>query len=143
MVLARWLESSTVAPLDPQQTPKVLADQLKTEFTGLVNDHVELAKLELQPNATRGGVGAGSIALAAVLGVYAIGLFSVALALGLAALFNWPNWLGFLVVGLLYVVVVALLGLVARSQFSKIEKPTRTIESLKTTLATLKSASSR
>ena len=143
MARQRWLESSTVAPLEPEQSPQELTAQLKTEFTGLVNDHLELAKLELQPNATRGGVGAGSIALAAVLAMYAIGMFSVALALGLAALFNWSAWLGFLVVGVLYILLVALLGFIAKSQFEKIAPPTRTIESIKTTIATLKSASSR
>ena len=67
-------------------------------------------------------------------------LLSVAAAFGLVALGLDPA-LAFLIVGVVYILIAVILGLVARSQFRRIKPPERTIASVKQTAAALRQTS--
>jgi hypothetical protein len=126
-----------VADTEPAVAPAQLVASIKADLTGLVTDHVDLAKLEMQDTAKQGGIGAGLIAAAVGLVVLAGVLLSFALAYGIATLFGWPTWTGFVIVGVLYLLVAGLLGLLARNRFRQITPPQRTVASLRQTLASL------
>jgi ABC-type multidrug transport system fused ATPase/permease subunit len=113
-----------------------LVSSLTTDLSALARSEVELAKAELRDSARRGGLGAAFIAVAAFLLLLASVLLSIALAYGLIAAGLW-TWLAFLIVGLLYVLVAAVLGLLARRQFQRTKPPERTIASVKETGAAL------
>jgi Putative Actinobacterial Holin-X, holin superfamily III len=117
-----------------------LVRSMTTDVTTIAKDQVELAKSELRDSARHGGTGAGLAAGAALLMFLASVLFSVAAAYGLVALGLHPA-LAFLIVGAVYVLVAAILGLVARSQFRRITPPERTIASIKETTAVLRQSS--
>jgi protein-S-isoprenylcysteine O-methyltransferase Ste14 len=117
-----------------------LVSSLSSDLTTLAKDQIELAKSEVRDSARRGGKGAGLIAGAALLGLLASVLFSIAAAYGLIALGLHPGF-AFLIVGVVYVIVAAILLLVARSQFRRITPPERTIASVQETAAVLRQSS--
>src|SRR5918999_3452540 len=80
---------------------KGISDDVKL----LVRDEIALAKAELIPAAKNGGIGAGLFAGAGYFAICALSLLYFAAAFGLADAFDWPNWLGFLVVGIVLFVV--------------------------------------
>lgn len=97
----------------------------------LVREEVALARAELRYEAgkvTTAGVQFGAAAVALW---FAGTCLLVAMALGISALFAWPAWAGFAVVGTL----LAVFGLVAfmsgRSAVRNIQPMPRTVESIK------------
>lgn len=114
-----------------------LVSSLTADLSSLARSEVELAKAELRDTARRGGTGAGLVAGAALLLLLASVLLSIALAYGLIAAGVW-TWLAFLIVGLFYILVAAIFGLVARRQFQRVKAPERTITSVKETGAALR-----
>jgi hypothetical protein len=77
----------------------------------------ELAALELKRKATSLGIGAGLGAAAALLALFALGFALATVAAGIATV--TPVWLALLIVTLLLAVLVAVLGLLARSRIEK------------------------
>ena len=114
-----------------------LVTSLTTDASALVRGEIELAKAELRETARTGGAGAGMVAGAVFLILLASVLLSIALAYGLVAAGVW-TWLAFVIVGLLYILVAAVLGLLARRQFRRTKPPERTIASVKETGAALR-----
>ncbi len=88
-----------------------LVSLVSTDMSQLVRSEIELAKLELAADAKRAGKGAGLFGGAGFLGYFALIFLSIALAVGISAA-GLPLWLGFLIVGGLYVVLAAALGLI-------------------------------
>lgn len=117
-----------------------LVRTLTADFQTIARDEVELAKAEMRDNARHGGMGAGLLAGAVLLVTLASVLLSVAAAFGLVALGLDPA-LAFLIVGVVYILIAVILGLVARSQFRRIKPPERTIASVKQTAAALRQTS--
>lgn len=126
-----------MADTEPAVAPAHLVASIKADLTGLVTDHVDLAKLEMQDSAKQGGIGAGL--LAAAVGLVLLGgvLLSFALAYGIATLFGWHTWTGFVIVGVLYLLLAGMLGLLGRTKLQSISPPERTVASIKRTLASL------
>lgn len=110
---------------DTELSTGQLVASIKEDLSGLVRDEIELAKAEMREDARAVGLGAGLIAVAAVLAGLAVVLLSVALAYGIAALGLAPGW-AFLIVAAAYLLVAAALGLLAKNKFGSVSGPKRT-----------------
>lgn len=116
---------------EPEASMGDLIGRLTNDFGNLVQDHVQLAKEEITAEVKKAGAGAGLLGGGAVAGWIAVLLLSLAAAWGLAdALDN--VWLGFLIVGLLWLAVAAVLALMGRSRLEEVDpKPRQTVHELK------------
>lgn len=91
---------------------------LAEDASKLVRQEVELAKQELTEGLTEVGKGAGLLAGAGVLGLFALGFLLTTLAWALEAI-GLPKWASFGIVTLLLLIVVAVLGLLGQRQLKK------------------------
>ncbi|MEV6671106.1 phage holin family protein [Streptomyces sp. NPDC051162] len=107
-----------------------------TELSALVHDEIALAKAELRQDAKRVGIGGGAIAAAGTLALFSLPVLSFAAAYGIHNLGMGLAW-SFLIVGGAFLLVAALLGLLAVNRFKKVSKPEKTIASAKQTAAVL------
>jgi uncharacterized membrane protein YqjE len=101
------------APTEEPSTAELLKG-LADDASTLVRQEILLARQELQEGlATSAQAGAMLIA-AGVLGLYAFGflLYTIGVAIG------WPPWLGFAIVTVVLLIVVAVLGLVGRKRLA-------------------------
>jgi hypothetical protein len=97
----------------------------------LIREEVALARAEMRHElnkATAAGIGFG---VAAVALVFAAGCVVIALALGIAALFEWPAWSGFAIVAILMAIVGAVGYSAGRRAVSTVQPLPRTIHTLK------------
>jgi hypothetical protein len=115
---------------------KSITDDVKL----LVRDEIELAKTELVPAAKNGGIGAGLFGAAGYFAICALSVLYFALAYGLSAAFDWPLWLGFLVVGILLFVIAGICGGIGFMLIKKVKAPERTIAQANQTVTEVKSA---
>ncbi len=109
--------------------PTLIAEYV-AGFKRWTADVSELGKAEMAEQGKRAGIGAGMFIGAAFFGVFAFGLVSVALAYVLVAI-GLPVWAGFLIIGVLYVVIAAVMALVGKNQLSGMSGPERTIAAIK------------
>ncbi|MBD0737400.1 phage holin family protein [Streptomyces sp. CBMA29] len=109
------------------------------DVSALVHDEIALVKVELRQDVKRALFGSGAIGVALTLAFFAMPMFSMAAAYGIHALGITLGW-SFLIVAGAYVLIAALLGLVAYGRFKKVKKPERSIESAKQTAAVMKNA---
>jgi len=70
----------------------------------LVREEIELAKAEVSAKVTKLGKGAGALAAAGVLVVFALTFLFHALAWGFVEMFDWKVWFGYLMT---FVVIIA------------------------------------
>ena len=103
------------------------------DLSTLVHKEIELAKVELKTELTSAGKGAGMLGGAGFTGVFALAFLSTALAFALGRLVNLGT--GFLIVGVLYLLIAGLLALLGKKSFSKVGPPRRTIETVKDDIA--------
>jgi MFS family permease len=87
----------------------------------LAREHVELAKVEVFEAASVRGRGAGMLAAAGVVGMYAIGFAAATAAAGLAVVL--PVWAAILLVTVLLLIVAAVLALVGRRTLRTAPQP--------------------
>ncbi len=106
------------------------------ELSALVHEEIALAKAELRQDVKRAGTGGGAVAVAGVLALFAVPVLSFAAAYGIHNLGLGLAW-SFLIVGVAFLVLAALLGLLAVSKFKKISKPELTIASARQTAQAL------
>ncbi|MGY1827427.1 MULTISPECIES: phage holin family protein [unclassified Blastococcus] len=107
-----------------------LVQSAMADVSTLVRNEIELAKAEIGASAKKGGIGAASFAAAGVLAAFAGIFFFIALAefltwLGLA------RWISYAIVFLLLITLAGIAALVGKKMIKKVEKPERTIESLR------------
>ena len=107
-----------------------------SELSALVHDEIALAKAELRQDVKRAGIGGGAIAAAGVLALFALPVLSFAAAYGIHNLGLGLAW-SFLIVGGAYLLLAALLGLIAVAKFKKVKPPEKSIASAKETAAVL------
>jgi uncharacterized membrane protein len=81
-------------------------------FRTLARQHAELARLEITEAASIRTQGAGMLAAAAVVAMYAVGFAAAAGAAGLAVVL--PTWAAILIVAALLVMVAGVLVVIAR-----------------------------
>lgn len=96
-----------------------LVASIKDDLTGLLRAEIELAKAELKEDAKAAAIGLALAVLAGLLLVLAVILGSFALVYGVAALGLTRGW-AFVVVTGFYVVLAAVLLLVAKGRFGKV-----------------------
>src|SRR5687767_8676554 len=118
---------------------KSITDDVKL----LERDEIELAKTELVPAAKNGGIGAGLSGAARYFAICALSVLYFALAYGLSDLFEWPLWLGFLVVGIALFVVAGICGAIGFTRVKKVKAPERTIAQANQTVTEVKAAAQR
>lgn len=116
-----------------------LVTSIKDDLTGLVRDEIELAKAELKQDAQSAALGGGLVMVSALLGLLALILASIALAYGVSALGLAPGW-AFLVVAGFYLVLAAVLVLVAKGRFGRISGPKRARTTARDAAAALSAA---
>ena len=113
----------------PERSLGELVQLATKDLSLLVSQEIALAKAEIKREATAAGKGAGLFGGAGFTGLFALLFLSVALAFAIGK----PTTLGvgFLIVGLLYLVVAAVLALLGKKQVGRVGAPERTIATLK------------
>jgi len=96
-------------PREPDASLPELLSRLISQSSTLFRDELQLAKTELRGEIRKAGKAGGLFGGAAVTGFLAVLLLSFALAWGLGDLMD--PWLGFLIVGVIWGIVAAVLGL--------------------------------
>ena len=108
-----------------------LVAEATRDFSSLMHKEVALAKAEIKHEVAAAGKGAGLFGGAGISGLLAVVFLSVALAYGIAGLLDVSVGWGFLAVGLLYLAVAAVMGLLGKKKISQVGPPERTIETVK------------
>lgn len=103
---------------EPDASLGELVGRLTSELGGLFNDHLQLARIEMTRDAKQAGRGAGFMGGAGVAGWIAALILSLALAWWLAELME--TWLAFLIVGLVWLIAAAILGLMGKKEFDRL-----------------------
>ena len=106
------------------------------DLSTLVKHELALAKIELKRDAIAAGTGAAMFAVAGGLALFAVIFISIAVAYALGRIV--PLGTGFLIVGLGYLLVAAVLGFVGFKSVKKVKAPTRTIATVKDDIAWIK-----
>ncbi|RSS80465.1 phage holin family protein [Streptomyces sp. WAC06614] len=117
-----------------ERTLGQLVASATAEMSALVHDEIALAKAEIRQDVKRVGIGGGALAIAGVFGLFALPVLSFAAAYGIHNLGLGLAW-SFLIVGAAFLVVAAVLALLAVAKFKKVRPPERTIASVKETAA--------
>jgi Na+/proline symporter len=107
------------------------------DLSALVHDEIALAKREIKKDVIRGATGGGAGAVAAVIALASIPMFSFAAAYGIHSTGLGLVWC-FFIVGWAFVFIALLAALLAVRAFKKISPPERTIASTKATVDVLK-----
>jgi hypothetical protein len=135
-------ESGAQTPASPAHAAEPSIGQLvhdaSESLSTIIRGEIELAKLELKTSVKNGGVGVGMFAAAAVLLVFSLTFALIALAEGLIAL-GLPRWLGYLVVFVLLLLIIAVLVFLGIRKVKRVKAPQRTIDTSRDTVAYLKS----
>ncbi|SDY05229.1 Putative Holin-X, holin superfamily III [Geodermatophilus africanus] len=107
-----------------------LVQSAMADVSTLIRSEIELAKAEVGKSAKKAGIGAGAFGAAGAL-LFFSGIF---LFVTIAEFLTWLGlirWISYLLVWLLLVVLAGIAALVGRGQLKKIEKPERTLETLR------------
>ena len=114
------------------QEPSVgaLVQSAMADISTLVRSEVELAKAEVGKSAKKAGVGVGAFGAAGVVLAFSGFFFGIALAEFLTWL-GLERWISYLIVWFLLVLLAGIAALVGRGILKKIEKPERTLETLR------------
>ncbi|MGY1773413.1 phage holin family protein [Blastococcus sp. SYSU D00813] len=106
-----------------------LVQSAMADVSTLIRSEIELAKAEIGRSAKKAGVGVALFAVAGVLlafaGIYLFVAIAEAIAEGL------PRWLSYLIVTVFLALLAGLAAFVGLRMLKKIDKPERTLESLK------------
>jgi Flp pilus assembly protein TadB len=101
----------------------------------LFREEVALARAEIRQEVSKAASAGVQFGIAGVALWFAAMFLLVTVALGAAALFNWPAWLGFAVLAVLLVVAGLLFASHARSRLKTVEPSLpRTVSSIKENL---------
>ena len=112
-----------------------LVAKATADVSTLMRKEVELAKVEIKREVVNAGKGAGAFGAAGVAGLLALLFLSISLAYGISKLIGDHVGWGFFIVGMLYLVVAAVLGLLGKKQLSKVGPPEKTIATVKDDVA--------
>ena len=116
----------------PAGEPSVgsLVQSAMADVSTLVRGEIELAKAELGKSAKKAGIGAGAFGAAGVVLAFSGFFFGIALAEFLTWL-GLTRWISYLIVWFLLVLLAGVAALVGRRYIKRIEKPERTLETLR------------
>jgi Putative Actinobacterial Holin-X, holin superfamily III len=108
----------------------VLVQSAMADMSTLIRSEIELAKAEVGKSAKKAGIGAGAFGAAGVL----LGVSTVFLFITIAEFLTWlglQRWISYLIVWAFFVFMAVVAALIGRGQLKKIEKPERTLETLR------------
>jgi membrane protein implicated in regulation of membrane protease activity len=116
----------------PTEEPSVgsLVQSAMADVSTLVRNEIELAKTEITTSAKKAGI---SVALFSVAGVL-LAFAGIYFFISVAEFLSWlglARWISFLIVTGGLVVLAVLAALVGRRMLKKLEKPERTLETLR------------
>lgn len=114
-----------------------LVAEVTRDFSTLMRQEVELAKVEATQSAKRAGKGAGMYGGAGVAGWFVLLFLSVALWWGLGDLIDSLGWSA-VIVAVIWGVVAAVLYFMGKKEFDRVQGMPRTVDSLKQIPDTLK-----
>lgn len=120
---------SDTEPKEPGTSLAELMGRLGDDVSSLVTTQLEIAKAELKQEATQGAKSAGLLGGGAFAGYLAVLMLSFALAWGLNDAFDNP-WSGFLVVGVIWAIVAAVLASTGKKRMDQIRGPQATAAEL-------------
>ncbi|MDX6207656.1 MAG: hypothetical protein QOE24_47 [Frankiales bacterium] len=123
----------TSAPLSGDQSLGSLVNSAVADLRRLIQMEKELAVAEVAQTVKRLAPAIAGFAIAAVSGVLIVLMGSIALAFGVANLFDIGLGWGFLIVAGLWLLLAAVGGLVGLRAVKKIKPPERTIRTVKDT----------
>jgi membrane protein implicated in regulation of membrane protease activity len=118
----------TTVPEEP--SIGTLVQSATADLSTLIRAEVELAKAELGKSAKKAGIAGGAFGAAGVVLAFSGFFFGIAFAEFLTWL-GIERWISYLIVWFLLVLLAGLAALVGRRFIRKIEKPERTIETLR------------
>jgi hypothetical protein len=107
-----------------------LVQSAMADLSTLVRAELELAKAEVGKSAKKAGIGVGAFGAAGVVLAFSGFFFGIALAEFLTWL-GLERWISYLIVWFLLVLLAGIAALVGRGILKKIEKPERTLETLR------------
>src|SRR3712207_2943001 len=133
---ARRDEQALATQSDIEGLP-ALVGRLGDDVMRLLDTKLSLVKVELKEEAAEYGKGLAGIGVGTVLAVLGLALVNVAIAFLVSSLFSFErpalNYaLGFLLTGLLYLVVGGIIAVTMKNRLAKVNPaPERTIEELR------------
>jgi membrane protein implicated in regulation of membrane protease activity len=107
-----------------------LVQSAMADVSTLVRSEIELAKAEIGRSAKKAGISIGLFGAAGVLAAFAGIYFFVTLAEALTAL-GLPRWVSYGIVTIFVLILAGIAALIGRRMLKRIEKPERTIETLR------------
>jgi len=113
-----------------EPTVGALVQSAMADMSTLVRAEIELAKTEMTTSAKKAGIGAGAFGAAGVVVAFSTFFFGIAVAEFLTWL-GLIRWISYLIVWFALVVIGAIAALFGRRTIKKIDKPERTLESLR------------
>lgn len=122
------LPGRSVSAVEP--SVGALVQSAMADVSTLIRAEVELAKAEVGKSAKKAGIGAGSFGAAGVVLAFSGFFFGIAVAEFLTWL-GIERWISYLIVWFLLVLLAGLAALIGRRYIRKIEKPERTMETLR------------
>jgi uncharacterized membrane protein YqjE len=103
-----------------------------TDLRTLIREEIALARVEIREQAGRAKAAAMSFGIAVAALAFGGIFLLIAIALGIAYLFNWPAWAGFLIMAVLLAVVGAFTLSSGRKQLATLHAiPEETVSTLK------------
>ena len=120
----------TTTPRADEPSVGSLVQSAMADVSTLIRSEIELAKAEVGRSARKAGISVGLFGAAGVLAAFA----GIYLFVTIAEFLTWLGlirWISYLLVWLLLLVLAGIAALVGRSSLKKIEKPERTIETLR------------
>ena len=130
--MAHSVSQAAVVPSAEVDEPTVgsLVQSAMADLSTLVRGEIELAKAEVGKSAKKAGIGAGAFGAAGVVLAFSGFFFGIALAEFLTWL-GLTRWISYLIVWFLLVLLAGVAALVGRRYIKRIEKPERTLETLR------------
>jgi membrane protein implicated in regulation of membrane protease activity len=126
------VSQAAVVPSAEVDEPTVgsLVQSAMADLSTLVRGEIELAKAEVGKSAKKAGIGAGAFGAAGVVLAFSGFFFGIAVAEFLTWL-GLTRWISYLIVWFLLVLLAGVAALVGRRYIKRIEKPERTLETLR------------
>lgn len=98
-----------------------LVARVSDQFSRILRGELELIQVRATAKAKQVGVGAAMFAVAALLGLYALGVLIAAAVLGLAVAL--PAWLSAIIVGVVLLLIAGIFALVGKKKLQSGEAP--------------------
>jgi membrane protein implicated in regulation of membrane protease activity len=130
--VAHSVSQAAVVPSAEVDEPTVgsLVQSAMADLSTLVRGEIELAKAEVGKSAKKAGVSVGLFGAAGVLAAFAGVFFFIALAEFLTWL-GLTRWISYLIVFALLLLIAGMAALIGNRMLKRIEKPERTLETLR------------